>query len=122
MVTDSSADRPRHACVMHLTAGSEGRRRLLGGSALAVGMCSGVVALEPGHAVGRHNTHDREELIVVLEGSGELLVGGGSTVPLAAGNGAYVPPEQEHDIVNTGAGPLRYVYVVAPASAGERPR
>jgi mannose-6-phosphate isomerase-like protein (cupin superfamily) len=108
--------------VLHLTAGADGRRSLLGGPGLAEGMRSGVVSLEPGHAVGRHSTHAREELIVVLEGSGEVLVVGGDAVPLEAGAGAYVPPEQEHDVVNTGTGPLRYVYVVAPASGAERPR
>jgi len=121
-VTELRADRPTHACVLHFALGADGRRTLLGGPALAEGMRSGVVSLEPGHAVGRHSTHAREELIVVLEGSGELLVDGGDTVPLEAGAGAYVPPEQEHDVVNTGTGPLRYVYVVAPASAGEKPR
>lgn len=112
------ADRPKHACVLHFTAGADGRRTLLGGPRLAEGMRSGVVSLQPGHAVGRHSTHAREELIVVLEGCGELVVDGGDAVPLEAGAGAYVPAEQEHDVVNTGAGLLRYVYVVAPAAGG----
>ena len=117
-MTDSRADRPTGACVLHFTAGADGRRTLLGGPKLAEGMRSGVVLLQPGHAVGRHSTHAREELIVVLEGSGELVVDGVDAVPLEAGSGAYVPPEQEHDVVNTGTGPLRYVYVVAPVAGG----
>lgn len=121
-MTDLRADRPTHACVLHFAAGADGRRTLLGGPGLAEGMRSGVVSLEPGRAVGRHNTRAWEELIVVLEGSGELVVEGGDTLPLAAGSGAYVPPEQDHDVVNTGTGPLRYVYVVAPASDAEKPR
>lgn len=119
-MTELHADRPTHACALHLTAGVDGRRVLLGGPNLAEGMRSGVVSLLPGHAVGRHSTHAREELIVVLEGNGELLVDGGDTVRLEAGAGAYVPPEQEHDVANTGTGPLRYVYVVAPAARGEK--
>lgn len=121
-MTGWSADRPTSACVMRLTVGADGRRTLLGGPGLAEGMRSGVVSLEPGHAVGRHSTGAREELIVVLEGSGELVVDGEARLPLEAGSGAYVPPEQEHNVVNTGTGPLRYVYVVAPTSRGERPR
>jgi mannose-6-phosphate isomerase-like protein (cupin superfamily) len=121
-VTDPSTDRPSHACVLHLVAGADGRRVLLGGRGLAEGMRSGVVSLEPGQAVGRHSTRSREELIVVLEGSGDLVVAGQECVPLAAGAGAYVPPEQEHDVVNTGSGPLRYVYVVAPVVGAEQPR
>lgn len=119
-MTGSRADRPAHACVLHFAAEVDTRRTLLGGPGLAEGMRSGVVSLEPGQAVGRHSTRSREELIVVLEGSGELVVDGGDTLRLAAGSGAYVPPEQEPDVVNTGTGPLRYVYVVAPASGGEQ--
>lgn len=104
--------------MLHFTAGVDGRRTLLGGPNLAEGMRSGVVSLEPGQAVGRHNTQAREELIVVLEGSGQLVVEGEGPLPLEAGSGAFVPPEQEHDVVNTGTGPLRYVYVVAPAAGG----
>jgi oxalate decarboxylase/phosphoglucose isomerase-like protein (cupin superfamily) len=118
-VKEQLTDRPSHACVLHLAAGADGRRSLLGGRGLADGMRAGVVSLEPGRSVGRHNTRTREELIVVLEGKGDLLVQGGDTVPLEAGSGAYVPPEQEHDVVNTGAGPLRYVYVVAPVAGAE---
>jgi mannose-6-phosphate isomerase-like protein (cupin superfamily) len=121
-VTKPRPDRPLRPCVLHLATGADGRQSLLGGPGLAEGMRSGVVALEPGQAVGRHNTHAREELIIVLEGSGELVVEGGAPVPLEAGSGAYVPPQHEHDVRNTGAGPLRYVYVVAPAAAAGTPR
>jgi mannose-6-phosphate isomerase-like protein (cupin superfamily) len=122
MVSEMRADRPTHACVLRFAVGADGRRTLLGGPGPAEGMRSGVVLLEPGHAVGRHSTRAREELLVVLEGIGELVVDGGDALPLEAGSGAYVPPQQEHDVVNTGAGPLRYVYVVAPASGGETER
>lgn len=78
---------------------------------------SRVVALAPGASVGLHTTHRREELVVVLEGRGELRLPateeGGRTLPLVAGKAAYVPPETPHDIANTGSGPLRYLYVVA---------
>jgi mannose-6-phosphate isomerase-like protein (cupin superfamily) len=57
-------------------------------------------------------------LLVVLEGNGELVAEGAVPVPLDAGSGAYVPPEHEHDVRNTGAGVLRYVYVTAPAAPG----
>jgi mannose-6-phosphate isomerase-like protein (cupin superfamily) len=121
-VTDSRVDRPQRPCVLHLATGAGGRRSLLGGPGLAEGLRSGVVTLEPGEAVGRHSTHAREELIVVLEGSGELMAEGAASVPLDAGSGAYVPPEHEHDVRNTGAGVLRYVYVTAHAPRGAGPR
>jgi oxalate decarboxylase/phosphoglucose isomerase-like protein (cupin superfamily) len=82
-------------------------------------MRSGVVLLRPGCAVGRHNTGGREELIVVLEGRGEVRVEAAAPLAVSAGTGAYVPPGRDHDVVNTGEAPLRYVYVVATARGTE---
>jgi oxalate decarboxylase/phosphoglucose isomerase-like protein (cupin superfamily) len=31
---------------------------------------------------------------------------------------AYCPPQTEHDVVNTGADPLRYLFIVARAANG----
>jgi mannose-6-phosphate isomerase-like protein (cupin superfamily) len=84
-------------------------------------MRSGVVALDPGSAVGQHSTGAREEFIVVLEGRGEVRVAGEPPLCVSEGMGAYVPPERRHDVVNVGDQPLRYVYVVAFAPRpGER--
>jgi len=95
---------------------------LLGGPPQTAGMRSGVVVLRPGSAVGRHSTGAREEFIVVLDGSGEVRVEDAAPLAVSAGMGAYVPPERDHDVVNSGDGPLRYVYVVAaaPGSEGRR--
>ena len=90
---------------------------------------SRVVELAPGDSVGLHVTHQREEIVVVLEGNGELrlpnadgdqeagaskagLGGEGRVLALSAGQAAYVPPETLHDIHNTGDAPLRYIYIV----------
>jgi mannose-6-phosphate isomerase-like protein (cupin superfamily) len=69
--------------------------------------------------VGRHSTGEREEFIVLLEGTGEVRVAGVPPLAVAAGTAAYVPPRRSHDVVNTGERPLRYVYVVAPAAVAE---
>lgn len=98
---------------LDLSADAEGRRRLLGGPPETAGMRAGLVVLAPGASVGRHTTGDREEVIVALEGRGEVRVEGEAALALAAGTAAYVPPRREHDVVNTAEGPLRYVYVVA---------
>jgi mannose-6-phosphate isomerase-like protein (cupin superfamily) len=89
--------------------------RVLGGPPETVTMRSGQVVLAPGKAVGEHGTEGYEEVVIVLAGSGEMRVAGGTTLSLAPGSVAYCPPQTTHDVVNTGAVPLRYLYVVARA-------
>ncbi len=101
--------------VIALDAKGEGYLRLLGGPPETATMRSGLVTLAPQKSVGRHNTEDFEEMIVVLEGRGEMKITGGETLEIAAGFAVYCPPHTEHDVRNTGEGPLRYIYVVAIA-------
>jgi mannose-6-phosphate isomerase-like protein (cupin superfamily) len=61
--------------------------------------------LEPGCHVGVH-TDSSEEFLVIMEGSGEGLVGE-ETAPVRAGQVVLVPAMVRHDITNTGDGPLR---------------
>jgi len=119
-VTDSDEERAPHPCVIQLTAGGDGRGMVLGGPPQTAGMRSGVVVLQPGASVGRHNTGEREEIIVVLEGRGEVRVAGVPPLAVAAGTAGYVPPRRIHDVVNTGERLLRYVYVVAPVAPEAR--
>jgi mannose-6-phosphate isomerase-like protein (cupin superfamily) len=78
-------------------------------------MRSGMVTLAPGEECGRHSTEDYEELLIILEGSGEAELEGHGAFPVAAGRVAYIPPHTHHNVHNRGGGVLRYVYVVAPA-------
>ncbi len=87
--------------------------RLLGGPPETCSLRSGAVALQPGKAVGEHSTGDHEELIVVLEGTGALLLNEDRELPLEVGKVAYCPPNTQHDVKNTGTTVLRYIYVVA---------
>ncbi len=88
-------------------------QRILGGPPESVTMRSGYVVLMPQQSVGRHNTGSYEELVIVLDGEGEMLLGDGSSLKLGPNSVAYCPPATEHDVRNTGSMPLRYVYVVA---------
>jgi quercetin dioxygenase-like cupin family protein len=88
---------------------------LLSGPPETVTMRSGSVVLLPGQSVGKHSTGENEEAIVVLEGAGEMRISNGSALKLDRHSVAYCPPATEHDVVNTGTEPLRYVYVVASA-------
>lgn len=90
-------------------------QRILEGKPQTLGMRSGRVHLEPGKACGQHSTKNQEELLVFLAGRGELLIGQADRLAVGAGKVAYIPPETLHDVQNTGAGPLVYIYCVAPA-------
>lgn len=74
---------------------------------------SGLAVLQPGESVGVHNTKDYEELVIVLEGQGEMRITSSPALAIGKGLAAYCPPQTEHDVVNTGLIPLRYVYIVA---------
>jgi len=86
---------------------------LLTGAPESVNMRSGMVVLAPGKSVGKHSTEQNEELLIVFEGQGEMTFRDGSKLPVKAQSALYCPPETEHNVTNTGTGPLRYVYVVA---------
>jgi mannose-6-phosphate isomerase-like protein (cupin superfamily) len=86
---------------------------LLAGPPETVTMRSGRVALAPGKSVGKHSTGDYEEVLVIMEGQGEMRITGGETLLLNKNVVAYCPPHKEHDVFNTGTSLLRYVYIVA---------
>jgi mannose-6-phosphate isomerase-like protein (cupin superfamily) len=93
--------------------GDERFKRLLAGKPETAGMKSGYMKLEPGESVGEHVTSAREECIIVLEGTAEVIVKGAAVGLAEAKQLIYIPPETPHDIRNAGQVPLRYVYVVA---------
>jgi len=101
-----------------LDAGGKDYLRVLAGPPETVTMTSGLVVLAPGKSVGKHSTETKEEIVIVLEGRGEMRITGSGVLSLSGGTAAYCPPRTEHDVVNTGAGPLRYVYVTATALSG----
>lgn len=88
---------------------------VLDGPPATASMHSGFVVLEAGESVGRHSTGGYEEAVIVLEGQGLMVTASGDSLPLTTWSVAYCPPQTEHDVTNTGPGPLRYVYLVALA-------
>ena len=104
-----------HPLTMTLDPAATGYTPVLTGPPSTVGLRSGYVVLAPGTAVGPHSTEQYEELIVVLGGAGELRLTNQPPLALREGTVAYSPPHTEHDVMNTGTVPLRYLYVVAPA-------
>jgi len=100
---------------------SNGDCSLLNGRPQTAGMRSGFVRLKPGESVGWHTTGQHEESLVILRGQGAALIEGQAQHPFTAPAFAYIPPETRHNVTNTGASILEYVYVVAPI-AGESHR
>ncbi len=95
------------------------RRRtqnLVGGSSpiQARNFCMGYVTLEPcGGQVPWHN-QEQEEVYFVISGIGEMCLGQ-ERQTLQAGQAAYVPPGQYHQLTNIGDQPLVMLYCYGPA-------
>lgn len=89
-------------------------QRLIDGTEQSYGLKAGRVFLEPGQACGQHSTHDKEELLVILNGTGLLKTGPDQERRISQGTVAYVPPQTEHDVQNDGSDPLVYVFCVVP--------
>jgi mannose-6-phosphate isomerase-like protein (cupin superfamily) len=89
---------------------------LLKGAPETAGMRSGFVRLQPGQSVGWHSTGNHEESLVILQGQGDALAEGHSSLSFRGPQLVYIPPATRHNVTNTGNSVLEYVYVVAPAA------
>jgi mannose-6-phosphate isomerase-like protein (cupin superfamily) len=95
------------------------RRRtqnLVGGASpiQARSFCMGYVTLEPhGGQVPWHN-QDQEEVYFIVSGAGEMCIGAERTT-LRAGQAAYIPPREYHQISNLADEPLVMIYCYGPA-------
>ena len=115
VLSEGLAKNAPKAKVVTLTPNVKDYMRVLGGPPETVTMHSGLVVLDPGKSVGKHNTKNYEEVLVILEGGGEMMITDGPTLQLKAGSIAYCPPRTEHDVICTGSARLKYVYIVANA-------
>jgi mannose-6-phosphate isomerase-like protein (cupin superfamily) len=91
-------------------------QKLLDGKPGTCGMRSGRVYLQPGESCGQHSTNDREEILIFLSGKGLALIGEKDSFEIGAGKVAYIPPRTIHNIKNTAAEPLIYIYCVNPVA------
>ncbi len=74
---------------------------------------SGLVTLAPGKAIGVHDSGVNEEILVPLEGEGELRFADRGPIAIKPGMITYAPARTAHDVVNTGTGRLRYIFITA---------
>jgi mannose-6-phosphate isomerase-like protein (cupin superfamily) len=112
LVPAKSQQKPRPK-VVELDSRGKDYLQVLAGPPESVTMKSGLEVLAPNQSVGKHSTGQHEELLVVLEGQGEMSFKDGSKLAVKANHAIYCPPETEHNVTNTGGSVLRYVYVVA---------
>ena len=101
------------ACVLQFNTATTDYQSLLGGPPQTAGMEAGVIVLAPSKSVGKHSTKNFEEMLVILSGTGKLKITGGTSLVLKKNVVTYCPPNTEHDVVNTGKTPLRYIYIAA---------
>jgi mannose-6-phosphate isomerase-like protein (cupin superfamily) len=69
------------------------------------------VRIHPGETVPTHTHADEDQVYYVATGSGFVILDGVRT-EVAAGSSVLIPLGTEHEITNTGAEPLDYVFFV----------
>ena len=83
-------------------------------STKSVRLRSGFVTLQPGENVGSHNTGQHEELLVILNGEGEVDAQVLGKKEISKGMVVYIPPSNQHNVFCGGSSPLQYIYIVTP--------
>ena len=75
---------------------------------------SGRVILRKGENVGEHITNGVEELLVILEGTAEVIIHGKKTIKAMKNAAVYIPPNTRHDVRNKNSRVMRYLYITSP--------
>jgi oxalate decarboxylase/phosphoglucose isomerase-like protein (cupin superfamily) len=78
------------------------------------GLTFGEVVLLPGRGHDRHNHPDAEEILYVLSGEGQQMVGDTEPFPVRAGDTVYVPIGVYHSTRNTGWSPMHLLAIYNP--------
>jgi len=89
---------------------------LLDGEKDSVAFYSGFVTLEPNSRGELHSTEEYEEMIIVLQGEGQLNITNQESLKVSFGKVAYVPPHTEHQMKNTGREIFKYIYVATQSN------
>ena len=74
---------------------------------------AGLNCFEPGQEHALHAHEGQDKMYLVLEGAGEVRVGG-TTETLSAGDGAFAAAGVPHSIRNPGPGRLIVMAILAP--------
>lgn len=104
-----------HVKAIPLEPGDKSYFLLLKGEPETRSFRSGLVTLAPGKEIGVHNSGINEEMLVPLEGEGELRFSDRPAIAIKPGMVTYAPAHTEHNVVNTGTSRLRYIFITAKA-------
>ncbi len=85
--------------------------RLLGGADKVKGLKSGLVTLKPQELIGEHNTENKEEALIILNGSAVVYFGKAKQLKAPKNSFVFIPPRTLHNVKNPGRKILQYVYV-----------
>jgi mannose-6-phosphate isomerase-like protein (cupin superfamily) len=72
-----------------------------------------LMSLAQGEEIGLETHTDRDQFFRVEAGDGEVWIDGTST-PVGADDAIIVPAGAEHNVRNTGSGPLRFYTIYGP--------
>jgi mannose-6-phosphate isomerase-like protein (cupin superfamily) len=73
------------------------------------GLTVGIAEIPPGASLLRHH-HAPQEVYYVIEGEGQTEIDGRIS-DIGPGTALFIPPDARHRTVNTGQGPLRFVWI-----------
>jgi quercetin dioxygenase-like cupin family protein len=79
----------------------------------AIRMKSGLIVLQESEEIGEHNTNEKEELIVVLEGKASVEIDGQVFCEVQPGSAVFIPSSKLHNVINRADSKLRYIHIVA---------
>ena len=83
----------------------------------AKNITTSLVEMEPG-GVQHIHFHETEQCYFILAGTGEMTVGN-ETQEVSAGMSIFIPSNQQHGLVNTSEGVLRYLSAGSPPFGAE---
>jgi oxalate decarboxylase/phosphoglucose isomerase-like protein (cupin superfamily) len=78
------------------------------------GSTFGEVIVNPGKGHARHNHPGAEEIIYVVSGEAEQMVGDGEPFPIKEGDTVHIPAGAYHSTFNTTWRPLRLIVTYTP--------
>ncbi|MDO8603288.1 MAG: cupin domain-containing protein [Candidatus Omnitrophota bacterium] len=100
--------------IVKLVSGSR-YQRLFSEDLGTCGIKAGHVILKKGEEIGEHSTNDKEEVLIILKGKGQLVIDREDCLDFEGNAVLYVPPQTAHNVKNAGNGILKYIFITSNA-------
>lgn len=99
--------------IKHLNNDGEPHQVLFEGFKESVGIESGKVTMSGGQKGEKHSTEIYEEVLIILDGTGEIEMDG-EKHKVTKGDSVYIPPHLVHQLSCDKGDKFEYIYVAAP--------